>query len=97
MKSSRFPIVGWAGLKNGELLRAAEENAIDVLVTGDRTLTHEQNLKGRRLAIVPLSAIQLPIITKNLAKIIVAIDNATPGSFHTVDCGTFTRKKPASL
>lgn len=57
---------GWAGLKNGELLRAAEENGIDVLLTGDKTLKYEQNLAGRRLAIVALSAIQLPIIVKSL-------------------------------
>jgi hypothetical protein len=50
--------MGWAGLKNGELLQAAEDNAIDVLLTGDQTLTSEQSLTGRRLAIVALSAIQ---------------------------------------
>jgi hypothetical protein len=31
--------MGWSGLKNGELLRTAEENGIQVFVTGDRTLT----------------------------------------------------------
>lgn len=85
--------MGWTGLKNGELLRIAEDNGIEVLLTGDQTLTYEQNLTGRRLAIVALSAIQLPIIKKNLPKIIAAIDNAAPGSFQTVDCGTFSRKK----
>jgi len=85
--------MGWAGLKNGELLRAAEENGIDVLVTGDQTLNYEQNLTGRSLAIVALSAIQLPIIKNNLPKIIDAIDKAAPGSFQAVECGTFSRKK----
>jgi hypothetical protein len=85
--------MGWNGLENGELLRVAEESEIDVLLTGDQTLTYEQNLTGRRLAIVALSAIQLPIIKNNLPKIIAAIDNAAPGSFQAVDCGTFSRKK----
>jgi hypothetical protein len=85
--------MGWTGLKNGELLRIAEGNGIGVLLTGDQTLAYEQNLTGRRLAIVALSAIQLPLIKKNLPKIIAAIDNAAPGSFQTVDCGTFSRKK----
>ena len=83
----------WTGLKNGELLRIAEDSGIEVLLTGDQTLTFEQNLTGRRLAIVALSAIQLPIIKKNLPQIIAAIDNAAPGSFQAVDCGTFSRKK----
>jgi hypothetical protein len=52
------PYMGWAGLKNGELLEIAEENGIDILLTGDQTLASEQNLTGRRLAIVALSAIQ---------------------------------------
>lgn len=86
--------MGWAGLKNGELLRTAEDHGIDVLLTGDGTLNYEQNLTGRRLAIVALSAIQLPIINKHLPKIITAIDDAAPGTFQTVDCGTFSRKKP---
>jgi len=43
---------------------------------------------------VALSAIQLPILKSNLPGIVRAIDNAAPGSFQVVDCGTFSRKKP---
>jgi hypothetical protein len=85
---------GWAGLKNGELLRTAEENGIDVLLTGDTTLNYEQNLEGMRLAVVALSAIQLPIIREHLPTIIAAITSALPGSFQSVECGTFSRKLP---
>ena len=85
--------LGWAGIQNGELLRAAEDNGIDVLLTGDQTLHQEQNLIGRHLASVALSAIQLPIIKQNLAKIIAAIDDALPGSYQQLDCGTFNRKR----
>ena len=42
---------GLAGLKNGELLKAAEGDGFDVLLTGDRTLHHEQNLIGRMIAV----------------------------------------------
>jgi electron transfer flavoprotein alpha/beta subunit len=85
--------MGWTGLQNGALLRAAEESGMDVLLTGDQTLNYEQSLTGRRLAIVALSVIQLPIIKESLAKIIAAVDAAAPGSFQAVDCGTFSRKK----
>lgn len=44
--------MGWAGLQNGALLRAAEDGGIDVLLTGDQTLKDEQSLMGRRLAVV---------------------------------------------
>ena len=88
--------MGWAGLNNGELLRIAEDNGVQVLLTGDQTLNHEQNISGRSLAVVALSAIQLPIIKSNLPAILAAIDNAPPGSFQVVECGAFSRKKPSA-
>lgn len=36
--------MGWSALKNGDLLKAAEEAGFEVLVTGDKTLPYEQNL-----------------------------------------------------
>lgn len=52
-------------------MQAAENDGFDVFLTGDQTLALEQNLVGRRLAVVALSTIQLPIIRE---KIIAAID-----------------------
>jgi hypothetical protein len=86
--------MGWAGLKNGELLQTAEAKGFDVFVTGDQGLGREQNLTGRHLAIVALTAIQLPIIRASVERVVAAIDRAQPGSFQLVDCGTFSRKKP---
>lgn len=85
--------MGWAGLKNGELLRAAEDHGIAVLITGDQSLNSEQSPGRRRLAIIGLSAIQLPIIKNHVPQILEAIDQATPGSFQRIECGTFSRKK----
>lgn len=50
-----MPEVGWAGTKNGELLRLAEPE-FDVFVTMDRRLPSQQNLSGLRLCIVILQA-----------------------------------------
>jgi hypothetical protein len=83
---------GWGALKNGELLRATEENGIEVFVTGDRSLVYEQNLTGRRLAIVALSTNNWPIIKNYFPQILAAIDSAIPGSFQAVECGAFSRK-----
>jgi hypothetical protein len=84
---------GWAALKNGELLRTAESDGIELLLTGDQTLAHEQNLAGRTIAIVALSTVEWGILKHHLPKIVAAIENAQPGSFQAVDCGVFTRKK----
>jgi len=37
--------LGWHTLTNGELLRAAEEAGFDVLVTTDKNLVYQQNLR----------------------------------------------------
>lgn len=85
--------MGWAGLKNGDLLRTAEADGIDIFLTGDQTLVHEQNISGRHLAIVALSTIEFPILKNHLPPILAALDNAVPGSFQAVECGAFSRKQ----
>jgi len=44
---------GWAGMKNGELLRRAE-NDFNVWVTADQNIEHQQNLKQFSIAVVVL-------------------------------------------
>ncbi len=44
---------GWSGKENGDLLALAEA-AFDVLVTLDTSLQYQQNLAGRRIAILVL-------------------------------------------
>jgi len=59
---------GMAGLKNGELLEAAVRAGFDVLVTGDKTLHHEQNLAAWNIAVVSLSAVEWPLIKGDCAQ-----------------------------
>jgi hypothetical protein len=47
--------VGWAGLKNGELLELAARQ-FDVLLTVDRSLEYQQNFAGAVLAIIVVHA-----------------------------------------
>jgi hypothetical protein len=42
---------GWEKLENGELLSEAEAAGFEVLVTTDKNLRYQQNLKGRKIAI----------------------------------------------
>jgi len=43
---------GLAGLKNGELLAAAEEAKFDVFLTVDQGIEYQQNLTARKIAII---------------------------------------------
>ena len=42
-------------LGNGDLLAAVEEAGFDVFVTADKNIRQQQNLEGRRIALVVLS------------------------------------------
>jgi predicted nuclease of predicted toxin-antitoxin system len=47
---------GLAGLKNGQLLDAAEAAGFDVLITVDQNIPYQQNVSGRQLSVLILCA-----------------------------------------
>lgn len=51
---------GWDTLGNGELLDAAEAAGFDVFLTTDRNIRYQQNLTGRKIAIVILDKARMP-------------------------------------
>jgi len=54
--------LGWGTLQNGALIDAAEAEGFEVFLTTDKTLKHQQNFAGRRLAVVVLSTTSSPRI-----------------------------------
>jgi hypothetical protein len=90
---------GWRELTNGDLLSAAEREGFDIMLTADMNLRYQQNLLGRRIAVVVLSTNAWPVIRDNPDLVVRAIDAATPGSYREV---TFAlppkrRRPPPSL
>ncbi len=47
--------MGWSGMRNGELLDTAQR-VFDVLITMDRSLSHQQHLPRYDLSVIVLSA-----------------------------------------
>jgi hypothetical protein len=76
---------GWDRLTNGALLKAAEEAGFDLLVSTDKNIQYQQNLKGRRIAIVILGNSQRPAVHRYIDRVIAAVNGATPGSYAEVD------------
>jgi predicted nuclease of predicted toxin-antitoxin system len=85
--------LGWSGLKNGEILKAAENAAFDVLVTSDQGVPHQQNLSNLKLAVVVLSAQDWNVLKHHVGKIAAAVDAAVPGSVTTVECIPSKRRR----
>ena len=49
--------LGWGGIKNGKLLTLCTENNFDVLLTIDKNLIYQQNLKKYKISIAVLNTI----------------------------------------
>jgi len=76
---------GWEMLVNGALLHAAEAAGFELLLTADKNLRYQQNLTGRRIAIVVLGNAQWPVLRRYVERVVVAVDGATPGSLTEVE------------
>jgi hypothetical protein len=63
---------GWGGIKNGDLLRRAE-NQFDLFITADQNIRYQQNLAGRRIPILELSTNDLRHIQAAAVQIQAAV------------------------
>ena len=72
--------MGWSAHSNGELLDAAEAQ-FDTFVTTDQNLRYQQNLAGRRLAILVLPFASWPRLQSHVPSIVSAIDGLKPGDY----------------
>lgn len=86
--------MGWGLLKNGELLAAAEADGFDLLLTGDKNLSYQQNLESRKLAVVVLASTQWKQLRDDTAPIAAAVNRATPGSFEELASPPLARRPP---
>jgi len=76
---------GWDTLKNGDLLAAAEADGFEVLLTTDKNMRYQQNLAGRKIAVVVLGRQQWPSLRAHVQRVVEAIKAASPGSYTEVD------------
>jgi hypothetical protein len=76
---------GWSTLTNSTLLDVAEAVGFELLLTTDKSLTYQQNLRNRRIAIVVISNAQWPILREHVKAVVEAVNAATPGSYFMVD------------
>jgi hypothetical protein len=75
---------GWDRLSNGDLLSEAERAGFEVFLTADKNIRYQQNLVGRRIAIVVLGTPRWPVVRLHTAKILEAVDAAAPGGYFEV-------------
>jgi hypothetical protein len=72
--------MGWSQLTNGNRLREAE-TSFDAFITTDQSLQYQQNLSGRRLAILALPTTSWSKLQRHLPEIVAAVEKLNPGDF----------------
>jgi predicted nuclease of predicted toxin-antitoxin system len=76
---------GWAGLRNGLLLRRASAE-FDVFVTADQNLRHQQNVAQFTIAVVVIETVDTTVsnLRKMLPQLKAAIEHAAGGTVSIV-------------
>jgi hypothetical protein len=69
-------------VNNGELLRVAEAAGFEVLITADKNIRHQQNLVGRRIAIIVLPTNTLQLLLPMFPAINGALNRTQPGGYE---------------
>jgi predicted nuclease of predicted toxin-antitoxin system len=72
---------GFKGMKNGDLLRAAEDQGYQVLLTADRGIPHQQHLASRIIAVMVLQT------KSNQLEDLLPLANAVAKALETVQAG----------
>ena len=76
---------GWEQFRNGELIASAEAAGFEVMITCDQRIKYQQNLSGRKLAVVELTTNRWGLIKQHVERISAVIDLAQPGSYQIVE------------
>ena len=72
---------GWSTLQNGDLIRAAESEGFELMITTDGNLKYQQNLKERKIAIMVILSTSWPKIQLKTREIFASIDTIARGSY----------------
>ncbi|MFI5262915.1 MAG: DUF5615 family PIN-like protein [Candidatus Kapaibacterium sp.] len=75
--------IGWSGIKNGELIRRAEER-FDIFITSDQNIRYQQNLTNRKIAIIELSTNDRDTIISSSHKVILSVQSVQPSDYLEV-------------
>ena len=73
--------ISWSTLANGELLKAVQDAGFDALITGDKNLSYQQNLRSRTLALIVLPLTRWSDLRAYVPEILQTLENLKPSAF----------------
>ncbi len=74
--------LGWSTVTNGELIRLAEQEDYELLITTDTNLRYQQNLSGRSIAILVLTTTSWPRIRQVTGELQAAVAAIESGGYE---------------
>ncbi|MEB3261457.1 MAG: hypothetical protein VKK94_00695 [Cyanobacteriota bacterium] len=74
--------LGWSTVTNGDLIRLAEQEGYELLITTDTNLRYQQNLRSRSIAILVLTTTSWPRIRQVTSDIQAAVAAITAGAYQ---------------
>ena len=74
--------LGWSTVTNGELIHLAEQEGYGLLITTDTNIRYQQNLTGRKIAILVLTTTSWPRIRQVTAEIQSAVAVIKAGDYQ---------------
>jgi predicted nuclease of predicted toxin-antitoxin system len=75
----------WKQTKNGELLELAERRGFDVLITSDKNIYAQQNLRGRTLSIIVLPTNLRRHVMERVADIVDTINRIESRQYVVIE------------
>ncbi len=76
--------LGWERLSNGELIAEAEQAGFTVVVSTDKNIRYQQNLRQRQIALVVLTNAQWPQVQLVATTISEAVAAVVTGGYTEV-------------
>ena len=75
---------GWASMKNGVLLRAANET-FDVLLTADKNMHHQQNFVGLNISVLVFPTNRAKLVRAGVRALVQSLPRVRPGEKAVMD------------
>ncbi len=76
--------MGWAAITNGNLLDNAEREGYEIVISADQSMSYQQNLGHRRIALVVLLSNKWPDVQIRIEDIRAALEGIQPGELREV-------------
>lgn len=79
--------MGWANVKNGKLLRSANEAGFDVFVTADKNMYYQQNFAGLQISAVVIPSNRKLLVQRSVPAFLQSLEHIQPGQKVVMDLG----------